>query len=150
MRADLCFLPADLSHLSALVALEAECFPSDPWGEEALAAHLSSPTAGGLLVTDPAGKPLGAVLYGAIVPEWEIYRVCVTPSARGQGIGRALLVTLHGRLVEAGYDTGMLEVRRSNTPAIRLYESCGYVQTGVRRDYYRHPTEDALIYQKRI
>ena len=150
MRADLRFCEAEESHLCALMELEAECFPKDAWGQEALAAHLASPIAGGLLATGPEGKIIGAVLYGAILPEWEIYRVCVTPSARGRGIGRALLVTLHDRLAAEGYHTGMLEVRRSNSPAIGLYEASGYDRIGVRRDYYRHPTEDALIYQKRI
>jgi ribosomal-protein-alanine N-acetyltransferase len=39
----------------------------------------------------------------------------------------------------------MLEVRRSNDAARRLYERFGFCLTGVRHDYYSHPVEDALV-----
>ena len=42
-----------------------------------------------------------------------------------------------------------LEVRSTNTAAIRLYESLGFVQEGVRKNFYEKPTEDALILWKR-
>ena len=42
-----------------------------------------------------------------------------------------------------------LEVRVSNTPAIRLYESLGFRGEGVRPDFYEKPREDALIMWKR-
>ena len=38
-----------------------------------------------------------------------------------------------------------LEVRRSNVPAQRLYETLGFKETGVRKNYYSHPEEDALV-----
>ena len=41
-----------------------------------------------------------------------------------------------------------LEVRDSNEPAIRLYESLGFRQVGLRKRYYFHPTEDARILKK--
>ena len=39
----------------------------------------------------------------------------------------------------------LLEVRRSNDIARRLYERFGFTVAGVRRGYYRQPDEDALI-----
>jgi ribosomal-protein-alanine N-acetyltransferase len=45
----------------------------------------------------------------------------------------------------AGAFRATLEVRRSNEHARRLYERFGFRIAGVRRDYYSHPTEDALI-----
>ena len=41
-----------------------------------------------------------------------------------------------------------LEVRASNSPAIALYESLGFQQVGLRKNYYRKPKEDALILRK--
>ena len=38
-----------------------------------------------------------------------------------------------------------LEVRISNTAAIRLYETCGFEQVGERKKYYSDPVEDALV-----
>ena len=40
-----------------------------------------------------------------------------------------------------------LEVRQSNSPAIALYEKCGFKQIAKRKNYYQHPVEDAWIYQ---
>ena len=42
----------------------------------------------------------------------------------------------------------MLEVRTSNTGAQLLYEILGFVQVGIRKNYYRNPKEDALILRK--
>lgn len=42
-----------------------------------------------------------------------------------------------------------LEVRVSNTAAIRLYESCGFQIEGTRKGFYDKPKEDAYIMWKR-
>ena len=39
----------------------------------------------------------------------------------------------------------MLEVRKSNTPAIKLYESLGFISVGVSKNHYKLPTEDAIL-----
>ena len=66
---------------------------------------------------------------------------------RGKGIGRALLLELENILSEKS-DAVFLEVRRSNVSARRLYESCGFSAIGERRNYYKLPTEDAILYKK--
>ena len=43
-----------------------------------------------------------------------------------------------------------LEVRQSNAPARALYEKLGYVQAGLRRNYYENPREDAVIMTKTL
>ncbi|HTN53280.1 MAG TPA: GNAT family N-acetyltransferase, partial [Anaeromyxobacter sp.] len=61
------------------------------------------------------------------------------------GVGRALM----DEVAEAGRRRGAalatLEVRRSNLPAIALYESLGYRHVGVRPNYYADEGEDALV-----
>ncbi len=44
-----------------------------------------------------------------------------------------------------GAQRATLEVRRSNEVARRLYEQFGFAVAGVRRAYYTHPVEDALV-----
>jgi ribosomal-protein-alanine N-acetyltransferase len=71
--------------------------------------------------------------------------VAVDPAWRGRGVARTLLdrlFTLTEDDTERGYT---LEVRVSNQIAIHLYESLGFVATGVRRGYYTDNREDALI-----
>jgi len=39
----------------------------------------------------------------------------------------------------------VLEVRESNSAAKALYESLGFAQVGLRKDFYDDPTENAVI-----
>jgi GNAT superfamily N-acetyltransferase len=52
--------------------------------------------------------------------------VVVAPEARRQGLGLAVSAHVTGSLLQAGYETVILNVHRSNAPAIRLYEQLGY------------------------
>jgi ribosomal-protein-alanine acetyltransferase len=73
--------------------------------------------------------------------EREILNLAVDPAHRGCGIGL--------RLLEAELDRGktewFLEVRESNTTAIRLYESGGFRAVGRRENYYNNPVETAIV-----
>ena len=69
-------------------------------------------------------------------------------ASRRQGVARALIEALVSALRERGSKQLTLEVRASNGPARQLYESLGFLQVGLRKNYYRNPKEDALILRK--
>jgi ribosomal-protein-alanine N-acetyltransferase len=69
----------------------------------------------------------------------------VRPAARRRGIGRALTLSLCAEARERDLAFLTLEVRESNLPARRLYESCGFADVGVRKNYYEKPREDAVL-----
>lgn len=138
---------ATAADAAALTALENACFPGDTWSEGSLLSHLSTPLSFACLMED-GGEVIGYASGRAIPPEAEVYRVAVLPRARRRGIGLSLLGALELRFAEHGCDRFFLEVRASNTPATRLYESLGYEKVGVRRRYYRAPDEDAALYEK--
>jgi ribosomal-protein-alanine N-acetyltransferase len=71
--------------------------------------------------------------------------VAVDPNSRSRGVARALLERLFVLTDGDGERGYTLEVRVSNSIAIHLYESLGFVATGVRRGYYTDNREDALI-----
>lgn len=79
--------------------------------------------------------------------ESHILNLCVRASARGQGLGRALLGHLLEVAREHRADTALLEVRPTNRAALGLYAAMGFNEVGVRRGYYpgRDGREDALI-----
>ena len=56
---------------------------------------------------------------------------------------------LIGETAKRGVSTWHLEVRQSNESAIRLYESLGFVQDGLRKGYYEEPKEDAVLMSRR-
>lgn len=79
--------------------------------------------------------------------EAHILNLCVREAMRGRGIGRTLLRQLLDLAAEAGVEDAFLEVRPSNLAAIRLYQSLGFVQVGVRKGYYQAAggREDATV-----
>jgi len=81
--------------------------------------------------------------YGIVMmaaSESHILNLCIHPDYQASGYGRALLYFLIERSKIAGADMVLLEVRESNKTAIGLYQSSGFHELGVRRDYY--PADD--------
>ena len=77
--------------------------------------------------------------------EGELGNIAVAPAWRRRGIGRWLLDWALEKAYERGAVRIFLEVRASNRLAQELYESRGFLQVGLRRRYYRAPTEDARV-----
>lgn len=77
--------------------------------------------------------------------EAEVMSVAVDPNFRGQGVGKKLFAELVKICIERGATAMTLEVRPSNSAAIRLYESFGLKSVGRRKNYYIDNNEDALI-----
>ena len=77
--------------------------------------------------------------------EGHITTVAVDPKQQGGRIGTRLMLVLVRRAIEHGADSITLEVRASNTAALALYRRFGFAPSGVRKDYYKDPTEDALV-----
>jgi len=95
------------------------------------------------------------VAYGVMstgAGEAHILNLCVDAPARCRGIGRLLLGYLLDRAAAAGMAEAYLEVRPSNTAAIRLYQALGFEQVGVRRGYYQAVggREDAAVLKRAL
>jgi len=69
--------------------------------------------------------------------EAHILNLCMDAHFRCRGVGRRMLEYLVDRARAAGMSEAFLEVRPSNTAAIRLYQSMGFEQVGIRRGYYQ-------------
>ena len=84
--------------------------------------------------------------------EAHILNVCVADGYRCRGVGRRLLLSLIERASSAGMADAFLEVRPSNTVAIRLYLALGFEQAGMRRGYYQaaNGREDAAVLRRTL
>lgn len=145
--------------IPAIALLERSCFPGEPWSEKLLtdaAAHpdtvffvaeaVSSADAEGVRETHLAGYCVLRTILG----EGSIDNICVSPAFRRKHLAHTLLhEAMRASSEEHGADSFILEVRESNAKARALYESLGFVNEGVRRGYYTHPREDALLYRLR-
>ena len=74
--------------------------------------------------------------------------IAVHPDCRRKGVASALITELICRLKGQGSHILRLEARESNAPAIALYKAMGFIQLGLRKNYYRNPKENALILGK--
>ena len=90
------------------------------------------------------GFAVGMVLRSGEWCEGEIENVVVLPDERRQGIGKALCGAATAWCFAEGASLVRLEVRAGNAGAIALYEQMGFAATGVRKEYYRDPVEDAI------
>ncbi len=99
-------------------------------------------------VAEVDGKPVGVCGVRNIVGEGQITNVVVEEGFRRKGIARKLMQHMLAEAEKEGMKAYTLEVRVSNEPAIRLYESLGFKSQGVRPGFYEKPEEDALIMSK--
>ena len=95
------------------------------------------------LVMGPA--VIGFFAGWIIEDELHVNNVASHQDFRRIGIGRSLMETAIDEAGRRGVAEVLLEVRASNEAAQLLYRSLGFAFVGRRRDYYRLPTEDALV-----
>ena len=150
--------PATPGDLDELMALEERCF-SHPWSPRNFADAMADPPRSRVVVLrvprpaaeGKAGLAIGAYCaYALVAGELHVHNLGVDPAARRRGWGRMLMRVVLDVAAHAGARTALLEVRRSNEGARRLYESLGFGVLAARREYYRHPTEDALVMEKSL
>jgi ribosomal-protein-alanine N-acetyltransferase len=119
----------------------------EPWNADELARILALPSAFGLIALAD-DRPRGFLLAQCAAGESEIINLAVAPVERRQGIGGALVAKAMARALLEGARTMFLEVADDNTAARALYDRIGFLQVGIRPDYYlRRPDNyvDALI-----
>lgn len=129
----------------AIALLEKECF-SEPWSENAVLSSLENNTV--FFIAEENGLFLGYAGLQVVHPEGYVTNIAVTKAARGKGVGAKLIEGLVSFSKENHLEFISLEVRESNAPAISLYTKCGFETVGKRKNFYSHPTEDAIIMTK--
>lgn len=131
-----------------IVALEKLCF-STPWTEEQFNLAFKQD------IFSVFGFRVSGVLVAYIAVyhaagELEILNIATHPEHRRRGYACKLLAMMLQVAARMGIERSLLEVRRTNAPAISLYERLGFEPVGVRKGYYRDTGEDALVYSREI
>jgi ribosomal-protein-alanine N-acetyltransferase len=132
--------------VDAVTDIERASF-ADPWARASFASLLRRAEVR-FRVAEREGAVAGYSIAWFVRDEGELANVAVAPSARGQGVGGALLDELLADAATAGVRVVYLEVRESNAVARALYASRGFEEIGRRRNYYRRPVEDALVLRR--
>ena len=130
---------ATLDDVAEIKKIEDECF-SVPWSEKSIEESLKNPCSRFYLAR--AGeKVLGYIGIQIFCGEGYVTNVATLPQFRKQGVAHSLVCAA----LENEMEFLTLEVRKSNAPAINLYKKLGFTEVGVRPNFYREPTEDALL-----
>ena len=123
--------------LPVFVSLDKELFPYSPWSASQYNEEFSSPTRHFVVALDAQQNIIGyAGVFAPGAAEADILTVGVVPDHRGQGIAKALMALITDWAHAQGSTAMMLEVKADNLEAIGLYESLGYSQLNVRKDYF--------------
>lgn len=120
---------------------------SHPWSvkqfEEAVSSYQST-------VIEQNGQVVGFCILQPVLDEANLLLMAIDPSQQGKGLGFKLLDASLAMLKNNPVQI-FLEVRESNTPAIKLYEKADFHQIDLRKNYYPNPDgskEHAIIMVK--
>ena len=138
---------ASKADIPKLIELEKLCF-SDPWTANLFEDEMDNP-----LVTYHlyfhGDKLIGYIGFLVVVDECQINNVAVHPDYRRKGMGKEMVGNVIRQTEEEGIKFWLLEVRANNEAAIMLYEGFGFVNVGLRRNYYGEG-EDAILMTREI
>lgn len=129
-------------HIDEVFNIEKTCF-SHPWSKQDLINQLNIDTSF-FVVAKVDGKVVGYMGLQIFSGEGYVTNIAVLPEFRRMGIAEKLIA----RQLKNSMSFITLEVRKSNAPAIALYEKTGFENVGIRPDFYSDPTEDAVIMTK--
>lgn len=132
------------SDLAAAYAIEQRSH-AFPWSEKTFASNQGDRYFN--LRLDVEGQMAAFAVTQVVLDEATLFNIAVDPAYQRRGLGRELLEHLIAELEAQDVFTLWLEVRASNTAAIALYESLGFNEATIRRNYYpaKEGREDAII-----
>lgn len=130
-----------------LVTLEEICF-SQPWSYNMFLGDLKSEHTYYLGAFSKDDKLVGYIGMYDVGDTAEITNVAVHPNYRRIGVATQLLNEVEELCVQLEIDYINLEVRENNCKAISLYDKLGFEKVGLRKSYYKNPTENAVLMTK--
>ncbi|HUR35797.1 MAG TPA: ribosomal protein S18-alanine N-acetyltransferase [Vicinamibacterales bacterium] len=136
---------ASAADIDDILRIESASF-TNPWTREMYLSELEHRDVSFFYIArDAVGEPIGFCSCWLVLDEVHINNLAVLPERRRGGVATALLTRVLDDGAGKGAHRATLEVRRSNEPALRLYEKLGFRVTAVRRGYYTRPDEDAMV-----
>lgn len=140
-----------LADLPAVMRLQAATPEAPQWKQEIYEGFLAE----GGLPTQIFVAKAGCLLAGFVAARipadvCELESIVVDAQVRRAGVGKALLACLLEWTRSQQVSRVELEVRSKNDSALTFYEYAGFHRTGLRRDYYRNPDDDAVLMSLRL
>lgn len=144
MNNQITFRPMEEKDIEQIVHIENECFAT-PWSKEAFENELLKNQVANYTVLEDDDEVFGYCGVWIIVDEAHITNIALLPKYRGKKLGEVLLKKVMEISREKGAKTMTLEVRVTNDIAQSLYRKLGFLNGGIRKNYYSDNQEDALV-----
>lgn len=93
---------------------------------------------------------IGYVGIWIMYEQSQITTLGIDPEYQRQGLGKRLMMEMIELALSQGCEVMSLEVRVSNHRAISLYESLGFKNQAIRKNYYQDNNEDAYLMVKEL
>lgn len=138
----------ELRDVDAICEIEKLSFKT-PWSKESFIEEIKAKERTRYVVAEMGDTVVGYGGMWLIIDEGHITNIAVHPDYRGQKIGKRIVEEMIVVANREGITSLTLEVRMSNTPAIKLYKNLDFKEAGIRKEYYTDTGEDALIMWKR-
>lgn len=135
------------SDLLQVAAIEKTVF-SVPWSLESFRESMELEHTI-YLVAEENDNIMGYCGMYRVFNEGEIVNVAVAEAYRRKKVALHLLEQLFVESSVLKVDNFFLEVRESNKPAIQLYKQLGFIEAGIRKNFYEKPRENAIFMWKR-
>lgn len=137
---------ATVKDVEQIVEIEKDTF-SDAWSKGAILDTLAQKQAFILVAREGEDILAYSILY-YVLDECEIARIAVRKDRKRKGIGKQLLGGLSAYCKMLGVHKILLDVREGNEGARSFYADCGFQIDGIRKQFYDHPREDAVLMSK--
>ena len=139
----------ELNDLDDIMAIEKDAFTT-PWSRNAFKTEITENLLAKYIVAEVEGRVVGYGGIWLILDEGHITNIAVSKDSRGQGIGNYLVMGLIDFCKTSKIYNMTLEVRESNIVAQNLYKKYGFLDCGIRPNYYSDDHENAMIMWKTI
>lgn len=133
--------PADID---AVLVVENQAFAT-PWSRAAFESEVDDNDLAHYLVMVDGEKVIGYAGFWLVIDEAHVTNIALLFEYHGRGLGSLLLENMILAAKVLGAASMTLEVRPSNTAARKLYSRRGFVERGIRPNYYAELNEDAII-----
>jgi len=144
MKTEIIVRPMTVEDLDGVMSVEFDSFLT-PWSRTAFEEELTQNRLARYIVAEEDGSIVGYAGTWLVINEAHVTNVAVSGQHRRKGIGRFLMEKLMELARDSGMDSMTLEVRVTNAAARHLYQQMGFVESGIRKNYYSETKEDALI-----
>lgn len=133
---------------ASVAGLEFQIF-SDYWSEKSVLETISQPQSI-CIAAEKAGRLAGYILAYEVAGEAEILRIAVDKEMQRQGVGSHLMLKLEDICEEKNIRKILLDVRESNKTARIFYQEEGFLEDGIRQNFYDNPREDAVLMSREL